>query len=199
MPNVLIVPTQKWRSVSRNEYITLAIGTGFRTVIGRLGQYWQGRLEPEELFDHKLRIEKEHQIYADLWGKLFEFRRVAHGLVDNHQNEPQENPHQRFVKALNAYQAAVRRNEPFIFPAVYESARAIVSEGWKITGALEELRSLAEYRGHVTSFENDERVAEKMIAEDDVQKKAIVEIDTLFPLVRDAIRTRITRKAQSVD
>jgi len=30
-------------------------------VLGWLGQYWVGRIQRKELFDHRLRLEKEYQ------------------------------------------------------------------------------------------------------------------------------------------
>lgn len=170
------------------ELLMLSLGG----LLGWLGRFYADRLQRREQFDHQLRLEKEYQIYSGLWESLFEFRRAAHGMVDPLQDGTEDDPRQEFVSAFNSFQSVVRRNEPFIVPEVFEPSRAIVSQGWTIVSASEQLRSLAEYRDRLRDSETDERAAEKMFEEDDSQEKAVGEIDELFSQVRDAIRRRIT-------
>ncbi len=179
--------------MNEHGYIMLLIG-GF---LGWVGRYWADRLQRQGLFDHRLRIEKEYQIYAELWEKLFAFRIAAHGLVDPLQEGVQEDPLQKYFNAFNAFQAVVCRNEPFIFAQVFEPANAIVTQGRVIDSARKRIKSLEEYRDRTRDPAADERVAEKQLAEDDNQQKAIQEIDRVFPQVCDAVRSRITLNSAS--
>lgn len=180
--------------MNEHGYIMFLIGG----VLGWLGKYWADRLQRQELFDHRLRIEKEYQIYTDLWDKLFEFRRAVHGIVDTLQRDAEEDPHKRYVDTFNAFQAVVRRNEPFIYPSVYEPSRTIVEKGRTISSALQRIKSLDDYRNRIRDLDADEQAAEKQIAEDENQEQAAEQIDRLFPQVCDAIRSRITPKFRSI-
>jgi len=161
-------------------------------LVGWLARVWADRVQRRELFDHKLRLEKEYQIYADLWEKLFEFRRCAHGFVDPLQQGARADPWEPFVESFNAFQGVVSRNEPFIAPKVWEPARAIVSQGHVIAGAAQHHDELGQRRASIQDYEADERLADKMIDEHQKQQAAIEEVERLFPLVKDAIRHRIT-------
>jgi len=166
-------------------------------LVGWFGRYWAGRVERREMFDHRLRLEKEYQIYTELWEKLFEFRRAAHGFVDPLQQGIEGDRHQSFVDAFNAFQAEVRRNEPFIVQQVFEPARAIVSEGWAIVSASRRLEMLDQRRVRVRCLKADEQIADEQYEEDDNQRQAVQEIDRQFPAVKDAIRNRITLERRS--
>lgn len=156
-----------------------------------LGRVWAERAQRRELFDHKLRLEKEYQIYCDLWEKLFEFRRAAHGLVDALQEGAQGDPWQEFLDSFDAYQAVVRRNEPFIAPAIYGPARAIVKQGRAIESSTRQLRRLDERRNRLGDWKRDERMADRMVDTDNERQSAMQQIERLFPQVKDAIQKRI--------
>ncbi len=164
-------------------------------LLGWLGRVWADRIQGRELFDHKLRLEKEYQIYTDLWDKLFEFRRSASRIVDTvqivdaSQEGIQADPYQIFVESFNALQAVVRRNEPFIAPKVWEPAKAIVSQGRVISRQRDQLN---QRRASIQDDEANAQLANKMLEEGEKQQMAIEEVDRLFPLVKDAIRHRIT-------
>ena len=161
-------------------------------MVGWLARVWADRIQGRELFDHKLRLEKEYQIYTDLWDKLFEFRRNAHAIVDPLQEGIPGDPWEAFVESFNVFQGVVTRNEPFIAPKVWEPARAIVSQGRVIAAAARDHDELSERRASIQDYEADEQLANKMIEENQKQQAAIDEVERLFPLVKDAIRHRIT-------
>lgn len=133
---------------------------------------------------------QERQIYTELWNRLFEFRIAAHELVDSLQDRVHQDAHGKFNDTLNGYQAVVRRNEPFIFPPIFEAARAIASEGRRIAAATGALAELQEQRGKCQDLAADERIAEKMIEVDEKQQEAVEEIDRLFNEVRNRIQNR---------
>jgi hypothetical protein len=173
--------------IAMRELAMLLLGS----LLGWFGRVRADKIQRRGLFDHRLRLEKEHETYADLWERLFEFRRTAHRIVDPLQEGIQGNPQQEFVEAFNAFQGVVRRNEPFIVPQVYEPARAIVAQGWAIVAASKQIRMLDEHRSVVRDCGSHEPIANKMMEEDKEQQEALEEIDPLFPQVKDAIRQRI--------
>ncbi|MDZ7618135.1 MAG: hypothetical protein U1E05_14110 [Patescibacteria group bacterium] len=161
-------------------------------LIGWLGRFWADRMQRRELFDHQLRLEKEYQIYAELWDRLFEFKRTMHDAFDSVGGGNVENPWQQFADTFNSFQAVVRRNEPFMAPRVFAPANEIVTQGHRIDSIHKRLLGLDEYRSRVKDDEADEKAAEKQCAADTEREHAMDEIDRLFPKVRDAIRQRIT-------
>jgi len=138
--------------------------------------------------------DQERQICTELWNRMFDFRIAAHNLVDWLQDRLHQDAHGKFIDTLNAYQAVVRRNEPFIDPLIFEPARAIVSHGRKIVAAIQDLGELQEQRDKCRDWEADEQIAEKMIKVDGEQQEAVKEIDRLFDEVKNAIRNRMMPK-----
>jgi hypothetical protein len=138
--------------------------------------------------------DQERQIYTELWNSLFDFRIAAHNLVDWLQDRVHQDAHGKFIDTLNAYQAVVRRNEPFIVPLIVEPARAIVSLGRKIAGATQDLGELQEQRDKCRDWAADEQIAERMIKLDEEQQEAVKEIDRLFDEVKNAIQNRTMPK-----
>jgi len=135
--------------------------------------------------------DQERQIYTELWNRLFDFRLAAHNLVDWVQDRIHEDPHGKFIATFNAYQAVVRRNEPFIDPLIYEPARAILSLGREIDEATQDLGDLQEQRDKCRGWEADEQIAEKMFKVEKEQQQAVKQIDRLFDEVKNAIRNRM--------
>ncbi len=138
--------------------------------------------------------DQERQIYAELWNKLVDFRIAAHNLVDWLQDRVHQDAQGKFVDALNAYQAVVRRNEPFIDLLIFEPARVIISHGRSIVTATQDLRQLQEQRDRCPNWEADQQIAEKMIKVDGEQQEAVKEIDRLFDDVKNAIQNRMMLK-----
>lgn len=169
------------------EVLMLLLGGLF----GWLGRVYAERLHRRELFDHQLRLEKEYQIYSDLWERLFDFRIAAHGLVDSLQDRVHENAHGTFIDTFNAYQAVVRRNEPFIVPPVFQPARAIVSYGRAIAMTTLDLGELHKQRERCRDWAAADQFVDKMIGTDQEREEAVEEIDRLFEEVKDAIQKRI--------
>jgi hypothetical protein len=101
----------------------------FGGLVGWPGKVISDRIAGRELFDHRLRLEKEYAVYSELWAALFEFRRAAGTMESELARDGESPPQEEFVDAFNAYQAAIRRHEPFIHPSVYEPARKVVSLG----------------------------------------------------------------------
>ncbi len=134
--------------------------------------------------------DRERQIYTELWNGLFDFRIAAHNLVDCLQDRVHQDPHGKFIDTLNAYQAVVRRNEPFIVSQVFVPARAIISHGRKIATAIQNLQGLQKQRDKCRDLTADEQIAERMIKVDDEQEEAVEEIDRLFDEVKNAIQNR---------
>ena len=65
------------------------------------------------LFDHRLRLEKEYELYTSLWDKLFELRRAVGQLVAP-LSDGGVVCHAEQCRALfSAYQELVRKGEPF--------------------------------------------------------------------------------------
>ncbi len=161
------------------------------TLFGWLLNFWADRRQRLELFDHRLRIEKEYQIYVDLWDKLFDFKIAAHDLVETLQIGAPEDPQGDYIKTFNAFNRAVCRHEPFIHPNVYEPSRTILRQGRAIIWSSQELTELQKRREHARDLTEDERVADKLIAEDQTQQVAMDGIDKEIPEVCSAIRGRI--------
>jgi hypothetical protein len=136
----------------------------------------------------------ERHIYTELWNSLFDFRIAAHNLVDWLQDRVHQDPHGTFIDTLNAYQAVVRRNEPFIVLQVVTPARAIISHGRKIAAATQQLQELHTQRDKCRDLIADEQIAEGMIKVDDEQQDAVEEIDRLFDEVKNAIQNRTMQK-----
>ncbi len=160
-------------------------------LLAMFGRLWTERIQQGVSFDHRLRLEKEYQIYAELWDRLFEFRQIADAVVNKRPHEAVEDPRQCFAAIFDAFQAVVRRNEPFIVAQVFGPARHIVTQGRVIDAVYKRLQTLEEHRSRVKDDEADEQAAGKMCAADMEQERAMWEIDRLFPEVRDAIRQRI--------
>jgi hypothetical protein len=161
-------------------------------LIGWLGRFWADRMQRRELFDHRLRLEKEYQIYAELWDRLFEFKRSMHDAFDSVKGGNVETSWPQLADTFNAFQAVVRRNEPFMAPRVFGPANEIVTLGHRIESMHKRLQRLEERRRRITDDEAAEKAAEKQCAADTEQERAMDEIDRLFSEVRDAIRQRIT-------
>lgn len=164
-------------------------------LIGWAGKYVNDLFQRQELFDHRLRIEKEYQIYTELWEKLFEFRIAAHGLVDDISEAAEwKDPSDQFFASLNKFQAIVRRNEPFIHESILTPSDAIVLNGRAIANASNRVARLDEYRVKIRNPEAEEKVVEKKAATRESQRDAVKEIDEQFPKVCETIRKRMSRR-----
>ncbi len=160
-------------------------------LLGVFGRLWTERIQQRASFDHRLRLEKEYQTYAELWDRLFEFKRSMHEAFDSVGGGNVETSWPQLADTFNSFQAVVRRNEPFIVPRVFGPANEIVTQGHRIESIHKRLQTLEEHRSRVKDDEADEEAAGKMYAADMEQERAMGEIDRLFPEVRDAIRERI--------
>jgi hypothetical protein len=139
-------------------------------------------------FDHRLRLEKEYEIYGKLWDTLFEMRRSIATLVVPTSSPA---PIQEVSDAFNVCQAVVRRNEPFITASVFEPARKILKLGRMIESNLRNNETIRNMREGM-DFEADQKYADKQIQLDKESTAALDEIGKLMEVVSAAIRARIT-------
>ena len=163
-------------------------------LLGWLGRVWHERTARRELFDHRLRLEKEYGICSDLWDRLFEFRRTAGALASLIDDAPDEDPDEAFANTFNSLQEVVRRNEPFVPKGVYEPAREVVRLGREMKGHTKR-RALLQQRDHDLSAERDEGIAQKLILLEEAMSCCVAKIDEQYSVVREAIRNRMALRA----
>lgn len=171
--------------------LTAAISIG-SLVIGWFLKALSDRRSHKTLFDHRLSLEKEYGLYSDLWDKLFELRRAVGQLVEplgsTSDVRHDEQVHDRF----NAYQAAVRKGEPFMSTSVFGPAREIARVARKIISNVGKQRSLDERREGGLNSEADEKCATAQIRLDEENEAAFKDIEALFQRIAQAIRLRVS-------
>jgi hypothetical protein len=74
-------------------------------------------------FDQRLRLEKEYQLYAELWEKMFDVRRTIGTAISPFTDSEDAPSDDAILKAFNGYQSVVRRGEPFFSASVYGPSR----------------------------------------------------------------------------
>jgi hypothetical protein len=161
------------------------VGSG---LFGFLGGALLQRWSANRLFDHRLKLEKEYSLYADVWEKLFELRRDLGGMLQAEVS--------RDIAAdrINAFQAVVRRNEPFMTTSIYNPAREIVRRAREILNNEDKVRAIdeahpASVRGR--SFADDQQHADTQIRLDDENETSFGEIERLYQVIFSAIRARV--------
>ena len=173
-----------WRLNAAIAIVLLVIGWFLKVLSDRRSQ--------KKLFDHRLRLEKEYGLYSDLWDKLFELRRAVgqlfEPLVGTSAVRHDEQVHDRF----NAYQAAVRKGEPFMSTSIFRPAREIAKLARKIMSNIDTQRSLSERREQRLSAEADEKLADKQIRLDEENEASFNSIEDLYQQIAQAIRLRVT-------
>lgn len=143
------------------------------------------------LFDHRLRIEKEYELYGKLWDKLFELRRVVGQFVSPLGNSDDEKNRDELIDLFNAYQTCLRKGEPFMTLKVYQPARKITMLVRNILGNKVEIEKLETQRSGRISIEKDEDIARQVeLAEK--SDEAFNEIERLFIETQQEIRRRVS-------
>lgn len=79
------------------------------------------RLTHKRLFDHRLRLEKEYELYCALWAAMHKLRRDVGALVmPLSTNQPDLDA---AISSFNKYQDVVRTGEPFFPSRILKPAR----------------------------------------------------------------------------
>jgi hypothetical protein len=133
-------------------------------------------------------LEKEYALYSDLWDKLFELRRAVGDLVNPLSGTAAVQHGKEALERFNAYQAVVRKGEPFMSPSVYAPAREIVKLARRIIGNIGDHESLSEY---AAKGGRAEAVVEKRMRLDEDSDAAFQKSENLFQEVATAIRHRV--------
>ena len=118
--------------------------TIFGGVIGWFLKVLADRMSEKRLFDHRIRLEKEYGLYSDLWDKLFELRRAVGQLVEPLSSTSEVRHDERTLELFNAYQATVRKGEPFMSASIFVHARKIATIARTIIGNVGKQQSLSE-------------------------------------------------------
>jgi len=155
-------------------------GTVIGTVLGYALKTLEGRAARRQLFDHQLRLEKEYQIYAELWDRLLVLVRDTGVIVQTVGDASDAGTLEAFINEFDAYQTSVRRNEPFIHESIYGPAKRILTLGRQIHDTLRRIERAGNRRGTVDEVKEEE----------DNQARSD-EIGELAKQVNTAIRQRI--------
>ena len=147
------------------------------------------RVSQARLFDHRLRLEKEYQIYCDLWDSLFEFRRSAGNLADA---SDEGKALADFEATLNRYQSVVRRNEPFVHQSIYEPARELVTLGRRMHLESPKIGRRKKCQQKAATADSDEQAEKRQFDAEDRRAAIPGDIDALYEVVRDRIRDRVS-------
>ncbi len=167
----------------------IAIGS---LVLGWFLKVLADRMSQRKLFDHRLRLEKEYGLYADLWDQLFELRRAVGQLVSSLGSPGNVDHSAQVWEHFNCYQEAVRKGEPFMSESVYCPAREVVTLAWQIRGNAKEYQSINERRARGQSTEDDEALADGQFKLEEDNEAAFEKIDDLFKTIGKAIRRRVS-------
>jgi hypothetical protein len=125
--------------------ITDAVVVGLiGSVLGWFGKMITDYLSEKRLFDNRIRLEKEYELYIDLWDKLFELRRAIGQLVNPLSSTSTVCHAKDFFNLFNAYQAAVRKGEPFVYTSIFVPAREIVQFARNIDDNIRKQKELSE-------------------------------------------------------
>jgi len=167
----------------------IAIGS---LVTGWFLKLFSDRVSRKTLYDHRLRLEKEYGLYSDLWDKLFELRRAVGQLVESSGSTRYVGHDEQVLDLFNAYQATVRKGEPFMNTSVFGPARQVVTLADEIIGNVGKQQSLDERRAKQLNSESDEKLATQQVRLDEKSDTAFKEIEELFQSVAKAIRLRVS-------
>ncbi len=157
-------------------------------LIGWILKEISDRMSEKRLFDHRIRLEKEYGLYSDLWDKLFELRRAVGQLVNSLSSTNTVCHAKDFFNLFNAYQAAVRKGEPFMDTSIFDPANKIATIARRINYNLGKQESLSEPSTRGSDFEALET---EFIRFDEEIDDDFKEIERLFECVSIAIRQRV--------
>ena len=161
-------------------------------VLGWFLKVLADHMSQRKLFDHRLRLEKEYGLYADLWEKLFELRRSVGQLILPLESTGDVDHGAQVKDHFDAYQSAVRKGEPFMSASVFSPAREVVTLTRKIMGNIKNKQSINERRERKQSTEPNEALAVRQIELDENSEAAFEKINDLFKTIGQAIRDRVT-------
>ena len=161
-------------------------------VIGAILTALTTRMSQRTMFDHRLRLEKEYELYTELWDKLFETRRAIGQLALPLSGTASVSySDDQILEAFNAFQRVVRKGEPFMCSSVYDPANKIATLARSIIGNVGRQKELGNRRSDNLSIETDERLADKQFQLDESNDVAFKQIEELFQQVSKAIRHRV--------
>ena len=144
------------------------------------------------LFEHRLRVEKEYELYSDVWDKLFEMQRAVGQIVQPFGSTANVQHNEDVIQAFNAYQSSVRKSEPFMKSSIYKPARKIVELAGEIIGNVRSQKRIEEQRTDHISISQDQELADKQIELDNDSDAKFEEIKHLFEQVAQRIRQRVS-------
>jgi len=150
------------------------------------------RMSEKRLFDHRLRLEKEYGLYSDLWEKLFDLRESVDKLVWPCGAEACRPDDEHALEALSAYQAAIRRGEPFMRTEVYEPAWQIMMLAQDIVRKRGKQNRIAAGRARGGDAEEGRKLEDEEDALFQKNAAAQVQMARLFNQVKEAIRQRVS-------
>jgi hypothetical protein len=134
-------------------------------------------------FHHRVRLEKEYALYAEIWESLFILRRDLGSLVKPDQIPPEELPtFDEVIAGFNTYQSIVRRGEPFMHPSVAKPARAITERVRSVIKNLKKIRQPDSTNG------SD---AESVSRLEDENDTSFAEIEQNYEAVHRTIHNRV--------
>ncbi len=136
----------------------IAIGS---LLIGWFVKVLADHMSEKRLCDHRIRLEKEYGLYSDLWDKLFELRRSVGQAVDSMSGTNEVRHDQEILDLFNAYQAVVRKGEPFMDVSVFTPAREIVRIAGRIISNIGKLESHTNHIATGTMRESDAEMPAK--------------------------------------
>jgi hypothetical protein len=142
-------------------------------------------------FDHRVRMEKEYQLYNDLWGNLFELRRAVGQLIETLGTTAAVDHGALVIKHFNTYQTTVRKGEPFLHESVYAPARNIAGLARAIVANVGQHKELRVHQGQSPPDKWD-WYATKLLELDAENESTFTKLDEMYSAARQAIRKRVT-------
>ena len=127
-----------------------------------------------------------------MWDKLFELRRAVDQLVTGLSSTNVVHFDEKEVMQFrNAFQAAVRKGEPFISKSVYEPARRVVKIVGDIFFNVDQQEKLNERRAEKLDPQTDEKIAGDILKLEKENIAALKDVERLFQDVSHAIKDRV--------
>ncbi len=184
MPLTVATETESCLVIARLQPALLVIIGAFLGMVAT----W---LSQKRLLVYRLRVEKEYQLYTDLWDKLFELRRAVHSLVEPLCSTATVDHGKDALAAFNAYQTAVHKGEPFMCAKVYGPAREITTLGRNVFGNIgKQIETDKERAGRIRTDE-DEKLADRELKLDGENIAALKELEGLFKQIKQAVRNSV--------
>lgn len=135
------------------------VGWGLKTC----SEFWSQR----RLFDQRLRLEKEYQLYIELWDRFFELRRTL-GTAISPCTHTEDMPDDEHIRShFNDYQSVVSRGEPFYSRAIYRLVREVLLPSRKIVKNCQQIANLkqqqADNRVEINRLEDENKESYELV------------------------------------